>query len=68
MDLSINSDPTIKGYQIKIFSLDGKLAYSHNLSIRVQTKVVDLSFIQKGIYLLQIMDDTEMTTMKFIKK
>ncbi len=53
--LTIKSDNFHESYFLKIYSLDGSLIHSSKREITQRSHSLDLSFMNSGIYLLQIL-------------
>ena len=57
----------LTGSTIKIFDLKGNLLFQNNEEIIINEYKVNVSNLETGIYILQIINETERETIKFVK-
>jgi len=57
----------LTGSTIKIFDLSGNIVYQNKEEIMLNEYKIQISSLETGIYILQIINETEKKTIKFIK-
>ena len=63
-ELKILSDSTDESISVKVFNLSGQLK---NIVFNKSTKTINVRGLNPGIYMIQISNDSEQTTKRFIK-
>jgi hypothetical protein len=67
-NLNINHASALAGATLKVFSLDGKTIFEKGITVNSTSTNLDVSNLSMGTYLLIFDNNSEKSSMKFIKK